>query len=357
MDSLTQATLGALCGEITMRKQLGWKAPAWGFFWGTLPDLDIIASPFLEPLDRLGWHRGLSHSLLVMLAATIIFGYLLAKLHHKKGITPVQAGWFIFLTWSTHVTIDCFTTYGTQIYEPFSDARVAWNNMSIIDLFFTVPMLLALILVLFFKKESPARTWIGRTAAIWLCCYVAASFYIKDLAREHFEKELAAQGITASKMVTAPTLSNIFLWRMVAESEGNYHIGYWSIFDSDDRDTAFDQIPAKHEDLGTFAESAEVQKLIWFSQGWYQVIRSNNDPDSLLFIDMRFTEMHTPGKKAPVFVWKVTREGNDYQFRQVSFRENVDMKSTLGYLRERIRGDAPDWMQGSWPWETDQNLP
>ena len=128
-----------------MRKQLGWKAPMWGFFWGTLPDLDIIAYPFLEPIDRLGWHRGLSHSILIMVIASVIFGYLLAKLHRKKGITPVQAGWFVFLTWSTHVLIDCFTTYGTQIYEPFATTRVALNNMSIIDLSFTLPMLLALI--------------------------------------------------------------------------------------------------------------------------------------------------------------------------------------------------------------------
>ena len=96
MDSITQAALGALCGEITMRKQLGWKAPAWGFFWGTLPDLDIIASPFLEPLDRLGWHRGLSHSVLLMVAAAVVFGFLLAKLHRKKASLQCRLGGLFF---------------------------------------------------------------------------------------------------------------------------------------------------------------------------------------------------------------------------------------------------------------------
>lgn len=354
MDSITQAALGALCGEITMRKQLGWKAPAWGFFWGTLPDLDIIASPFLEPLDRLGWHRGLSHSVLLMVAAAVVFGFLLAKLHRKKGITPVQAGWFIFLTWSTHVLIDCFTTYGTQIFEPFSNTRVALNNMSIIDISFTLPMLLALLLALFFKKESPTRTWIGRSAAAWLCLYASASFYIKHLATQHFEQKLTENGITPSRMMTAPTLSNIFLWRMLAESDGQYYITYWSVFDANNRNSPIDQTPTGHQHLGEFSESAEVKKLIWFSQGWHQVIRSKDGPDTLLIVDMRFGEMHTPESKSPAFAWHVTRDEQGYSFKNGSFRKEMNVGETLSFLWERICGRAPEWMQGQWPWEVDE---
>ncbi|MBK1830124.1 metal-dependent hydrolase [Verrucomicrobiaceae bacterium R5-34] len=351
MDSLTQAALGALCGELTLRKQLGWKAPAWGFFFGTLPDLDVIASPFLEPLERLGWHRGLSHSVLVMIVATVVFGYLLAKLHRNKGVTPVQAGGFVFLTWSTHVAIDCFTTYGTQIYEPFNNARVAWNNMSIIDLSFTVPMLIALVAVLFHDKESRKRTWIGRSAAIWLCFYVAASFSLKHLANRHFEQQLAAKGIAVERMMTAPTLSNIFLWRMLAESDGHYYISYWSVFDGPDRDDDLDHFPTGHQHLGDFAESAEVQKLIWFSQGWHQVVPVKDDPDSLLLIDMRFSESHSPQKKIPAFAWQVTRNGSSTEFHNVSYRKGIQVKETLAFLGQRIQGRAPNWMHGQWPWE------
>ena len=59
-------------------------------------------------------------------------------------VTTKEAGWFVFLVWSTHVLIDVFTGYGTQIYEPFSDRRVAWSNLFIIDFFFTLPMLVGL---------------------------------------------------------------------------------------------------------------------------------------------------------------------------------------------------------------------
>ncbi len=337
-----------------MRKQLGWKAPAWGFFFGTLPDLDILISPFLAPLDQLGWHRGLSHSILIMLLASVAFGYFLAKIHREKGITPLQAGGFVFLTWSTHVLIDCFTTYGTQIYEPFSNTRVTLNNIAIIDLCFTLPMLLALLIVFFFKKESTKRTWIGRGAMLWLCFYTSLSFYFKHLATTHFEERLADEGITPSRMITAPTLSNIFLWRMLAESDGHYYITYWSIFDQQDRRDPIDKIAHGHDGLGHFAASAEVQKLIWFAQGWHYVARDTKDSQRLLIVDMRFNESHTTLRKIPTFAWHVTHHNNSYQFQDRSFRKDIPVKETLHLLWERISGRAPRWMDGSWPWEAQK---
>jgi len=334
-----------------MRKQLGWKAPLWGFFFGTLPDLDVLFSKFLDPIDQLGWHRGLSHSILVMILATVIFGFLLAKLHKTKGITQVQASWFIFLTWSTHVLIDCFTTYGTQIYEPFSNTRVSLNNMAIIDLSFTIPILLALELARRLNKNSHTRTWIGRCAMLWLCFYTSLSFYFKHLATSHFEQQLADEGITPSRMITAPTLSNIFLWRMLAESDGHYHISYWSLFDNDDRQEAIEHIPNGHHQLGEFEHSKEVQKLIWFAKNWHLVIADNEDPNSLLIVDMRFSESHTADQKIPVFGWHVTRTGDDYDFETVSFRKKIKVKKTLHFLWRRMSGRAPEWMNGTWPWE------
>jgi hypothetical protein len=39
-------------------------------------------------------------------------------------------GWILlfFLGFLTHVLLDCFTTYGTQVFAPFSDQRIAMGN-------------------------------------------------------------------------------------------------------------------------------------------------------------------------------------------------------------------------------------
>ena len=58
MDSITQAVLGAAVAEAGMGgRRLGNKAILWGAALGTLPDLDIIAYPWLDQIQRLEWHR------------------------------------------------------------------------------------------------------------------------------------------------------------------------------------------------------------------------------------------------------------------------------------------------------------
>jgi inner membrane protein len=63
MDSLTQITLGAAVGEVVLGKKVGNKAILWGAVAGTIPDLDVAFGVFMEPVQRLVFHRGFSHSI------------------------------------------------------------------------------------------------------------------------------------------------------------------------------------------------------------------------------------------------------------------------------------------------------
>ena len=56
MDSITQAALGAVVGELTLGRQLGRRSLAWGALFGTVPDLDAFLLPFLNTAWDLGWH-------------------------------------------------------------------------------------------------------------------------------------------------------------------------------------------------------------------------------------------------------------------------------------------------------------
>ena len=155
MDSITQAALGALCGEMVLGRQLGYKGALWGLLFGTLPDLDIIAYGFLSFSEQLLWHRGVSHSLLAMVVGAFLFGWLLKWIHRERNMSYLRFFTFVFLTWSTHVLIDCFNTYGTQIMEPFHSTRYSISNIAIVDLFFLVPLLLGLFLaVIVFRKKT-----------------------------------------------------------------------------------------------------------------------------------------------------------------------------------------------------------
>ena len=59
MDSLTQLTFGAACGEAVLGKKVGRKALLWGAVLGTIPDLDVFI-PLGGPVNDFVYHRGFS---------------------------------------------------------------------------------------------------------------------------------------------------------------------------------------------------------------------------------------------------------------------------------------------------------
>lgn len=144
MDSLTQAVFGAAMGELVLGRKLGWRGALCGAILGTLPDLDVLALPFMEPAAGIYWHRGISHSILVTLLLSFLLAFPLARYFRVRKVSAGEAGWMVILAWGTHSMVDCFTTYGTQIFEPFSHERVAMNVQFIVDPLFTLPLLVGL---------------------------------------------------------------------------------------------------------------------------------------------------------------------------------------------------------------------
>jgi inner membrane protein len=122
MDSLTQATLGAAVAHLCWQRTLGRKTLLWGIALGTLPDLDVLAYPWLDDVERLYWHRGESHAMWMMALAPLLLAPFVRWVH-RRAPTPTSftaAFLGVMLIWTTHVLIDVFTVYGTQMLAPFS---------------------------------------------------------------------------------------------------------------------------------------------------------------------------------------------------------------------------------------------
>ncbi|MEX1118936.1 MAG: metal-dependent hydrolase, partial [Terrimicrobiaceae bacterium] len=147
MDSLTQAVLGAAVAEAGMGRQLGRRAIVWGLALGTLPDLDVLAHPLLDTIGELEWHRGISHSLFLITVISPFVGWLVSKLH-RDAVRIARATSTVWLIFFTHVLIDVFTVYGTVVFAPFSEARIGFNNLFIIDPLFTMPLLVGVLAAL-----------------------------------------------------------------------------------------------------------------------------------------------------------------------------------------------------------------
>ncbi|PLX29109.1 MAG: metal-dependent hydrolase [Ignavibacteria bacterium] len=284
MDFVTQVTLGGAVGQATMHRELGNKAVLWGLLAGALPDLDVVAYPLMDAVTQLTWHRSISHSILLVVVLSPLLGWLIARLHHYE-VTVEKATLFSFLALGSHILIDLFTTYGTQIFAPFADTQVAWNLLFIIDPLFTLPLLLFLLLSML-PGEVRARQFRNAAGLILALAYVITALLFKFSADTAFERAFARQKIPVQRMMTTPTPLNTILWRGVAETADGYYIGYHSMLDGSEYIPLW-FVPRNEKLLEGFQDQRAIQVLQWFSDGWYS---AEQTPEGLFFRDLRYGE-------------------------------------------------------------------
>ncbi len=337
MDSLTQAALGAAVAEAGLgRTGIGNKAILWGVALGTLPDLDVLLYPWLDSVDRLYWHRGLSHSLLFMLAAAPILGLLIRRIH-RPSVGLLRATLTVFAILLTHVLIDVFTVYGTSVLAPFSDLRLGWNNLFIIDPLYTLPLLLGLVVAWFSRPGSNWRARANRLGLGLSSLYVVWSFAAKSQADRHFAAALAEQKIPFSQWMSSPTPFNTVLWRCLAANEDSLWIGYYSLNDPPGH-IQFDRLPRNRHLLQGLEESRSVRALRWFTGDFYGVSERDGQ---VVFSDWRFGEIRPhfgPLSEsetiAPIFAWSLHPQGGDWAL--VARRPELSRGAMLPLLWNRL---------------------
>ena len=261
MDTVTQVALGAAVGETTLGRKVGWRAPLWGGLCGLLPDLDVLW-PFADPVGAFTWHRGYTHALAVLALAAPVIAWAAVRIHPATRV--FLKGWLLlaFLALVTHPLLDCFTVYGTQIFLPFSDFPVAWSTIFIIDPAFSVPIFLGVLLARVPRLGHRFNNVGLALGALWLVLTVGAKSHVDRVV----ESSLPA-GVT--RYLTTPSPFNAILWRVVAMTgEGRYLEGYYSLLDPEPA-VAFMERPDGHRVLEPLRGEAQVERLVWFSRGFF----------------------------------------------------------------------------------------
>ena len=342
MDSVSQATLGAAVGELVLGKKVGKKAPLWGAAAGTLPDLDVLTASFLSESAQLGVHRGVSHSLLFAVVGGIALGYALSRLHRDAGWREWSLLWFCGLL--THALLDCFTMYGTQLFSPFSDYPVALGSLFIIDPLYTLPLGAGLVAALGQKQLSRRRKLnvLGLSLSTAYLMWSAVG-YIQ--ARTAFAEALAERGIAYEQLYTTPTPFNTVLWMGLARADDQLWSGLYSLLD-EDPDIHFRRIERNSHLIADKLDQEPVQRLLWFSRGYYRV---EDRADGLYFNDLRFgrSDSFLDSTGNYVFVFRLLQDPNDPtrvpDFRQTppfeAREENTFDARILSRLWRRIGGD------------------
>jgi len=336
MDSITQATLGAAVAHACWHRQLGRRALLWGAALGTLPDLDIILYPVLDDIQRLYWHRGESHSIWFAVIGGLLIGWLLWKIRWRDKLTPRQAMAGVILIFATHITIDYFNIYGTQLLAPFSRYGFGRGNMFIIDPIYTLPLLIGVIIAGMAKGNIGWKA--NRAGIIISCLYVLFSMASHSYADYTFKHQLDERNIEVISSITGATPFNTLLWRHVARTDDGIFVGYFSIIaDSPEEDISFDLVPRNEDLIEPYEKQRNIKVVEWFSQGFWVAEEKGNvlTMSDLRFGEFRSRESDPPEKWQYFFVWEITDDPDTLTQRSPGIR---DVRAALKALWNRMIG-------------------
>ena len=303
MDSLTQLTLGAAVGEAVMGRKVGRKALLWGAVCGTLPDLDVFW-PYGDPVKDFTYHRSFSHSIFVLSLLTPLFVWLILKLHPQ--LARYQKSWMalVWLCFMTHILLDCFTVYGTQVFWPFSEYPVGWASIFIIDPFYTVPLLLGVIAALVMSRASNRGHRVNGATLTLTTFYLVWSLAAQAYVTRAVQESLSRQSVTYDNLLVTSGPLNTLLWRIIAQQpDGDYFEGYYSLLDGQDEVT-LDRYESRAELLADLDNHWPVERLRWFTKGFYKVWQEDG---SVVISDLRMG-----AEPSYVFSFIVAQTGNPH---------------------------------------------
>lgn len=290
MDPISQASFGAsLSQSFASDKAKQLSAMVIGALAGMAPDLDVFINSDKDPLLFLEFHRQFTHSLVFIPLGSLLCALLLYPLFNIKWVKSKlsfgQIYLFAFLGYATHGLLDACTSYGTQLFWPFSNTRFAWNTVSIIDPLFTLPVLFFITLAAYQKNVRYARVGL-----VYAVIFLSLGIFQNQRA-ENAAYELAQQrGHRVEKLQVKPSFANRHVWKMIYEYDGRYYVDavklLWerkyitgtSIQKLDVR-RDYPWLPADSQ------QAKDIERFRWFSDGFLAV--STKNPN--LIMDMRYS--------------------------------------------------------------------
>lgn len=322
MDPLTQGTIGSLgASQISNRKHFG-LAAILGFLSGMAPDLDIFIKSETDPLLALEFHRQFTHSLFFIPIGGLLCAVVFYAFFARKRISFKQTFMFCSLGYATHSLLDACTTYGTMLFWPISDVRIAWNNISIIDPLFTLPILFLILINLRFRHS----VWV-RVALIWGLCYLGLGVVQRERAEVAGRLLAQQRGITEFEVEAKPSFANIIVWKLVTSSADRYYVDAVRVGLFNNRVYEGETVNklALEQDFPWLdlqsQQALDVERFRWFSNGYLAVSPSDRN----VIIDMRYSMLPNEING----LWGIRLDSEASSDQHIVYEQMTDRDSTV----------------------------
>jgi inner membrane protein len=285
--------VGAAFAQSTANKSNIIKLGVIGFLAGLAPDLDVLIRSSTDPLLSLEYHRQFTHSLFFIPFGALIVALVIFPLV-KRSLSLKTVYLASFLGYATHGLLDACTSYGTLLFWPFSNERVTWNNISIVDPLFTIPILLLVVIAIKTRKRLFSFLAIG-----WMTFYLSLGFVQYDRALSAATELAHSRGHNPERLTLKPSFGNLILWKSIYQHKERFYVdairtAQSSTWCSGESVSVFDyqyHLPnlEKHSQ-----QSKDIERFRWFSQDYLGF-----DEDKNLVTDVRYSMI--PNQIAPMW--------------------------------------------------------
>lgn len=334
MDPISQGSLGAVLPQAVLtHRKLGYLALC-GAVAGMVPDLDIFITSDADPLLYLEYHRQFTHALIfipfgALIVATVLYPFLPKSLSFKHIYLACLLGY------ATHGFLDACTSYGTQLFWPFTDYRVAWNNVSVVDPTFTIPLLLLVIAAVIWRKR-----WLPLVGLTWVVLYLGTGLVQSQRALAGAEALATERGHDAARLTIKPSFANLLLWRSIYEYDEDFYVDAIRVglFDDTSKCGEGKTIAKLNIDeqlpwLKPSQQLTDIERFSWFSQDYVAIAPSV--PNRI--IDVRYSLV--PNEMAPL--WGIDLDPTKSPQAHVEFRNLQRIsEDQMAIFRDYLVGDG-----------------
>ena len=291
MDPITQGLVGSVACQAASNKRKLLLITIISFLSALAPDLDIFIRSNNDPILFLEFHRQFTHSLIFIpiggLLCALFFIFFIPK---NANLSFKETYFFCTLAYGTHGIIDALTSYGTQLLWPFTDERVAWHLISVIDPIFTIPILLLVLVAVIKNKILYSFFALG-----WIIIYLSLSFIQQYRATVIINEIISQRNHLPTRLIVKPSFANIVVWKTLYENNNNYYIDGIRLT-SNIKFIPGTKTPKLNTDKSfpwlknNSQQAIDIERFRWFSDDYL----SQSDEYPMQIMDVRFTSLpHT----------------------------------------------------------------
>lgn len=225
MDTVTHALIGAVtaraCTKVKNEKSRDHSLFFIAALAAAFPDIDYVlfwVNPYRFITE---WHRGITHSLIMLPAWAAMIG-MVAFFVMKKQMPFRTVFGYCSVGLLTHIIADLITLYGLKLFAPLNDQRFALSLVFDFDPWIGLIALMSLI----FGLSNRRNAVFGLIA---IGTYISLLFYFHQSALAVIDARTRTSQILTDKIYVLPQPFIPFHWKLVIDRQTYYETAYISL--------------------------------------------------------------------------------------------------------------------------------